>query len=222
MKAHTDVSTYLASSMAHQYSFITIIIILAHCGACGFLAPQPGIEPVSSALQGRSLTTGPPGKPSLISILVGQMLHVHLHRCTAHRWTDTGVTGVTRQYVMSPRGIKVEKAAQTPWEMSGRQALREQKAAHKPDERVSREWLRREVNESRGKPIEHVFRRQTIVSGGRGTAFPTVNACLWKEDLCLKKKEKAKSCIHFCSMSLIWTHSHFISFCLHSKLLQGL
>ena len=30
--------------------------------ACGILVPQPGIEPVSPALQGGYLTTGPPGK----------------------------------------------------------------------------------------------------------------------------------------------------------------
>ena len=30
--------------------------------ACGILAPWPGIEPGSPALQGRFLTTGPPGK----------------------------------------------------------------------------------------------------------------------------------------------------------------
>ena len=30
--------------------------------ACGILAPQPGTEPTSSALQVRFLTTGPPGK----------------------------------------------------------------------------------------------------------------------------------------------------------------
>ena len=30
--------------------------------ACGILVPQPGIEPASPALEGRFLTTGPPGK----------------------------------------------------------------------------------------------------------------------------------------------------------------
>ena len=30
--------------------------------ACGILIPQPGIEPVSPALEGGFLTTGPPGK----------------------------------------------------------------------------------------------------------------------------------------------------------------
>ena len=30
--------------------------------ACGILVPQPGVEPTSPALEGRFLTTGPPGK----------------------------------------------------------------------------------------------------------------------------------------------------------------
>ena len=30
--------------------------------ACEILAPQPGIEPVPSALEGEVLITGPPGK----------------------------------------------------------------------------------------------------------------------------------------------------------------
>ena len=30
--------------------------------ACGILAPQPGMEPTAPALEGKVLTTGPPGK----------------------------------------------------------------------------------------------------------------------------------------------------------------
>ena len=36
--------------------------------ACGILVPPPGIEPASPALEGRFLTTGPPGK-SLYNLL---------------------------------------------------------------------------------------------------------------------------------------------------------
>ena len=32
------------------------------CTACGILVPWPGIEPMSPALQGGFLTTGPPGR----------------------------------------------------------------------------------------------------------------------------------------------------------------
>ena len=43
--------------------------LVAACGlgcptACGILVPRPGIEPPSPALEGRFLTTGPPGKSS--------------------------------------------------------------------------------------------------------------------------------------------------------------
>ena len=40
-----------------QASFSCLVI-------CGILVPQPGIDPVSTALQGGFLTTGPPGKSS--------------------------------------------------------------------------------------------------------------------------------------------------------------
>ena len=36
--------------------------------ACGILVPQPGVKPVSPALQGRFLTTGPPEKSQQIKI----------------------------------------------------------------------------------------------------------------------------------------------------------
>ena len=35
--------------------------------ACGILVPQPGIEPTSPAVEGRFLTTGPPGKSLTVS-----------------------------------------------------------------------------------------------------------------------------------------------------------
>ena len=35
---------------------------LSYPKACGILVPQPGIEPMSLAFEGRFLTTGPPGK----------------------------------------------------------------------------------------------------------------------------------------------------------------
>ena len=39
--------------------------------ACGFLAPQPGMEPVSIALEGEALTTGLPGKSQLFLFYIG-------------------------------------------------------------------------------------------------------------------------------------------------------
>ena len=41
-------------------------VVVAHglscLEACGILVPRPGIKPTSPALEGRFLTTGPPGK----------------------------------------------------------------------------------------------------------------------------------------------------------------
>ena len=42
--------------------------------ACGILVPRPGIEPMSSALAGGFLTTGPLGKPSELGIIMTQYL----------------------------------------------------------------------------------------------------------------------------------------------------
>ena len=36
--------------------------------ACGILVPPPGMEPMSPALEGRFLTTGPPGKSQFCSL----------------------------------------------------------------------------------------------------------------------------------------------------------
>ena len=41
--------------------------------ACGILVPQPGIKPMSPALEGGFLTTGPPGK-SLTTIFFKRIL----------------------------------------------------------------------------------------------------------------------------------------------------
>ena len=54
------------SSLSHVGSFVVAPQTqeLRHGGAMArrILVPHPGIKPVSSALQGRFLTTGPPGK----------------------------------------------------------------------------------------------------------------------------------------------------------------
>ena len=38
--------------------------------AYGILAPQPGIEPIPPALEGKVPTTGPPGKSQIIHYLI--------------------------------------------------------------------------------------------------------------------------------------------------------
>ena len=63
------------SQLQHAISLLqsTDCLVVAHrlsCPvACGILVPQPGIKPMSPALQGRFLTTGPPGKSPLLSPL---------------------------------------------------------------------------------------------------------------------------------------------------------
>ena len=42
--------------------------LVAHI-ACGILVPRPGFEPASPALEGRFLTTGPPGKSPISPVL---------------------------------------------------------------------------------------------------------------------------------------------------------
>ena len=49
-----------------QYFFLCFIFLSKE--ACGILAPQPGMEPTPSALGGKVLTTGPPGKLLIIGI----------------------------------------------------------------------------------------------------------------------------------------------------------
>jgi len=55
---------------------LVVVYGLSSCGAgglscpkpCGILVPRPGVEPMSPALEGRFLTTGPPGK--FLSVLL--------------------------------------------------------------------------------------------------------------------------------------------------------
>ena len=55
--------------------FIVVWGLLSSLGlscpsACGILIPQPGIEPVSPALEGGFLTTGPSGKSWPMGLIV--------------------------------------------------------------------------------------------------------------------------------------------------------
>ena len=66
----------LSLSLFNIYLFLTVLGLSCRCKgfspvvayrlsfpmACGILAPLPGIKPVSPVLEGRFLTTGPPGK----------------------------------------------------------------------------------------------------------------------------------------------------------------
>ena len=51
-------------SRALNHTGSVAVLLQLHCSkACGiFLDPRPGIKPMSTALAGRFVTTGPPGK----------------------------------------------------------------------------------------------------------------------------------------------------------------
>ena len=52
--------------------------------ACGILVPQPEIEPMSPELQGRFLTTGPPGKSLLLTYFNKSNICVQVSKCKLH------------------------------------------------------------------------------------------------------------------------------------------
>ena len=54
---------HAGSLLRHVGSFVAV---LSCSVACGIFVPPPGIEPMSPALKGRFLTTGPPGKSLLV------------------------------------------------------------------------------------------------------------------------------------------------------------
>ena len=49
---------------------LAVALGLSGPSACGILVPGPGTEPVSPALQGRLLTTGPPGKSLIATFII--------------------------------------------------------------------------------------------------------------------------------------------------------
>ena len=55
----------------------SVAVVCGHsCSVvCGILVPQPRMEPVSIALQGKSLTVGPQGKSLILTFF----------KCTVHR-----------------------------------------------------------------------------------------------------------------------------------------
>ena len=69
---HGDLCCIIQDLPLWHTDSLVVVCWLSSCGtwACGILVPWPGIEPVSSALQGRFLTTGPPRKSWLHLVLI--------------------------------------------------------------------------------------------------------------------------------------------------------
>ena len=58
---------FLCGVQTRHLGSVVAVHGLSYSAACGILVPQPGIEPMSPALQGRFSSTGPPGKcPSAV------------------------------------------------------------------------------------------------------------------------------------------------------------
>ena len=56
---------------------------------CGILVPKPGIKLMAPALQGRFLTTGPPGESLIYSVFTQQMRIIHNYlRSTTGCWGE--------------------------------------------------------------------------------------------------------------------------------------
>ena len=58
----------------HHNIASVLCFVFSGLEACGILAPPPGIEPISPALVGEVLTTGPPGKSQVWSLAFGNLL----------------------------------------------------------------------------------------------------------------------------------------------------
>ena len=58
--------------------------------ACGILAPRPGIEPTPPVLEGKVLTTGPPGKA--LKVVYFRYRHPYVHSSTIYNSQDMETT----------------------------------------------------------------------------------------------------------------------------------
>ena len=67
-----DLSLWLTGSLVVAWG-------LSYSEECGILVPRPGIEPMSPALQGRFLTTGPPGKSSFYLLIKKPVIYQELY-----------------------------------------------------------------------------------------------------------------------------------------------
>ena len=68
-----DFSCCRALALGHMGS-VVVAYSLSCPVACRSLVPGPGIEPVSSALAGEFLTTGPPGKSQVFPLNICELL----------------------------------------------------------------------------------------------------------------------------------------------------
>ena len=68
----SEVASLVAEHRLYSVGSVVAVHRLSCPEARGILAPRPGIEPMSPALAGRFLTTGPPGKSCLHFLIRGE------------------------------------------------------------------------------------------------------------------------------------------------------
>ena len=83
------------STWAPEHRGLVVAVCRLSCfSACGILVPRPGIRPASSTLQGRFLSSGPPGKSHFLLLLMSskavELQETHLaHLCILERVTPS-------------------------------------------------------------------------------------------------------------------------------------
>ena len=96
---HTESPFWHAcSSLQHLGSEVSLLELCPM--ACVILPPQPGAEPMFPALEGRFLTTGPPGKSLMLQALCHQVCIF-----MQFSWKDTGGLTVVLMPSFEPRGF---------------------------------------------------------------------------------------------------------------------
>lgn len=81
--------------MSPEHRGLVVAVCRLSCfSACGILVSRPGIRPASSTLQGRFLSSGPPGNPTFLLLLMSskavELQETHLaHLCILERVTPS-------------------------------------------------------------------------------------------------------------------------------------
>ena len=97
---HMGSVVYIVQALSLRHASSVVVAHGFSCSAaCGILVPQPGIEPVSPALEGRFFTIGPPGKSLILKIkrretsLAVQWLRLCLPMQGVRVWSLVGELG---------------------------------------------------------------------------------------------------------------------------------
>ena len=107
--------------------------------ACGILVPQPGIKPTSPPLEGKFLTTGPPGKSQVLDF--EKMVSGHLHLASCFCIVSVGVECLFSRQMM----IREVKWVPHPY---GRKRRRTKKPLGESERVEFKSWLKAQHSEN--------------------------------------------------------------------------